>query len=185
MLEALAAALWLPFGSVAEFVEAGGWVVWWIMATALLMWTLIAERAFWFWKVLRQKRAASAQRWRARPERHSWCARRIRTAMIGALSVDMGSTLPLLRALIPICPLLGLLGTVSGMLEVFDVMAIKGQSDPKSMADGISHAMIATLSGLAVALSGLYFAHHFQARATRETERLNVLLALEDHEVSA
>jgi biopolymer transport protein ExbB len=105
--------------------------------------------------------------------------------MIGALSVDMGSTLPLLRALIPICPLLGLLGTVSGMLEVFDVMAIKGQSDPKSMADGISHAMIATLSGLAVALSGLYFAHHFQARATRETERLNVLLALEDHEVSA
>jgi biopolymer transport protein ExbB len=176
----LSEILLLPFSSVAEFIQVGGWVVWWIMATALLMWTLIAERAFWFWRVLPVERNARQQRWQARSERHSWCARRIRMAMIGELSVAMSAPLPLLKALIPICPLLGLLGTVSGMLEVFDVMAIKGQSDPKSMADGISHAMIATLSGLAVALSGLYFSYYFQARATRETERLNSVLALED-----
>ncbi|MDP3870851.1 MotA/TolQ/ExbB proton channel family protein [Phenylobacterium sp.] len=173
-------ALLTPFAGIQEFVDAGGWVVWWILAVALTMWTLIVERAWWFHRIYPQARAAAAARWQRRPERYSWTARRIRTAMIGELSVAMGGTLPLLRALIPICPLLGLLGTVGGMLEVFDVMAIKGQSEPRAMADGVSQAMIATLSGLAVALSGMYFSHHYTARARRETEALNSVLALED-----
>jgi len=172
--------LLLPFTSIGEFVEAGGWVVWWILATALTLWTLIAERVWWFWKIYPQARAAAATRWQARPERSSWTARRVRSAMIGELSVAMNSTLPMMRALIPICPLLGLLGTVGGMLEVFDVMAIKGKGEPRAMADGVSQAMIATLSGLAVALSGMYSAHHYTARARRETDELQSLLALED-----
>ena len=173
---------WLltPFAGIGDFVDAGGFVVWWILATAITMWTLIAERTWWFTKVFPAERAAAAARWQARSERSSWTARRIRMAMIGELSVSMNTTLPLLRALIPICPLLGLLGTVGGMLEVFDVMAIKGRSEPRAMADGISQAMIATLSGLGVALSGMYSAHHYTARARRETEELSGLLALED-----
>ncbi len=176
MLEALTA----PFTGIQEFVDAGGWVVWWILATAVTLWTLIAERFWWFWKVFPAARAEAAQRWQARRERSSWTARRIRMAMIGELSVAMNATLPMMRALIPICPLLGLLGTVGGMLEVFDVMAIKGRSEPRAMADGVSQAMIATLSGLAVALSGMYSAHHYTARARRETDELQSLLALED-----
>lgn len=169
-----------PFAGIAEFVDAGGWVVWWILATALMLWTLIVERAWWFHKIYPVNRAAAVSRWQARSERCSWTARRIRMALIGELSVSMNTTLPLMRALIPICPLLGLLGTVGGMLEVFDVMAIKGRSEPRAMADGVSQAMIATLSGLAVALSGMYSAHHYSARARRETEELSALLALED-----
>lgn len=172
--------LLLPFAGILEFVDAGGWVVWWIIATAVTLWTLIAERVWWFWKVFPPARAAASARWQARRERSSWTARRIRMAMIGELSVAMNTTLPLMRALIPICPLLGLLGTVGGMLEVFDVMAIKGRSEPRAMADGVSQAMIATLSGLAVALSGMYSAHHYSVRARRETEELGSLLALED-----
>jgi biopolymer transport protein ExbB len=48
------------------------------------------------------------------------------------------------------------------------------------MAGGISEAMVCTLSGLAVALSGMYFTHHYTARARRETDALQSLLALED-----
>jgi biopolymer transport protein ExbB len=172
--------LLLPFTGIGEFVDAGGWVVWWILAVAITLWTLIAERAWWFWKVFPAARQAAQRRWQERPERSSWTARRIRMAMIGELSVAMNNTLPLMRALIPICPLLGLLGTVGGMLEVFDVMAILGRSEPRAMADGISQAMIATLSGLGVALSGMYSAYHYTARARRETEALGGLLALED-----
>lgn len=169
-----------PFTGIDAFVEAGGWVVWWILLVALTLWTLIAERAWWFWRVYPQACAQAASRWQARRERSSWTARRIRNAMIGELSVAMSGTLPMMRALIPICPLLGLLGTVGGMLQVFDVMAIKGQSEPRAMAEGVSEAMIATLSGLAVALSGMYSAHHYTAKARRETDRLQSLLALED-----
>ena len=169
-----------PFTGIAEFVEAGGGVVWWILAVAITLWTLIAERTLWFNRQYPALKAAAAARWQARPERSSWTARRIRGAMIGELSVAMHSTLPMIRALIPICPLLGLLGTVGGMLEIFDVMAIKGQSEPRAMADGVSEAMVCTLSGLAVALSGMYSAHHYTGKARRESEELQSLLALED-----
>lgn len=176
MLELLTA----PFEGIGEFVDAGGWVVWWILAVAVTLWTLIAERIWWFQRIYPELKRQAAARWQARAERHSWTARRIRGAMIGELSVAMNSTLPMMRALIPICPLLGLLGTVGGMLEVFDVMAIKGQREPRAMADGVSQAMIATLSGLAVALSGMYSAHHYTAKARREADELQGLLALED-----
>lgn len=176
MLETLLA----PFASTEDFINAGGWILPWIAAAGVVMWSIIAERYWWFWRVYPRQREAFAQRWRAREERYSWTATRIRSAMISELHVAMTMPLPILKALIPICPLLGLLGTVSGMLEVFDVMAILGQSDPRAMADGVSHAMIATLSGLGVSLSGMYFSYHFSARALHETERLNGVLALDD-----
>lgn len=173
---------WLaaPFTGITAFVDAGGGVVWCILAVAVTLWTLIAERVWWFARVYPAARAAATARWQARRERSSWTARRIRTAMIGELSVAMNAPLPMMRALIPICPLLGLLGTVGGMLEVFDVMAIKGRSEPRAMADGVSEAMVCTLSGLAVALSGMYSAHYYTARARRESDELQSLLALED-----
>lgn len=171
--------------AVAALIDGGGPFVIWIFGSGVLMWALILERSLYFFLLLPREAEALHRQWMERSEHSSWCARQIRQMFISRLNANMSTGFPLMQVLVPLSPLLGLVGTVSGMLEVFDVMAIKGQSDPKSMADGISHAMIATLSGLAVALSGLYFAHHFQARATRETERLNVLLALEDHEVSA
>jgi biopolymer transport protein ExbB len=70
------------------------------------------------------------------------------------------------------CPLLGLLGTVGGMLEVFDSMAARGSADARSMASGISEAMICTLTGLAVSITGLYPAYYFRRKVRRETELL-------------
>ena len=60
-----------------------------------------------------------------------------------------------MRVLVPMAPLLGLIGTVSGMLEVFDSMALRGSADARTMATGVSHAMICTMSGLAVSITGL------------------------------
>ena len=64
----------------------------------------------------------------------------------------------------------GLLGTVGGMLEVFDSMAARGSADARSMASGISEAMICTLTGLAVSITGLYPAYYFRRRVRHETE---------------
>jgi biopolymer transport protein ExbB len=69
-------------------------------------------------------------------------------------------------------PLLGLIGTVSGMLEVFDSMALRGNADARAMASGVSEAMICTMSGLAVSITGLYPVHYFRKRTARETELL-------------
>ena len=70
--------------------------------------------------------------------------------LMSRLNAAMTSNLGVLRVLVPMSPLLGLLGTVSGMLNVFDSMAARGSADARSMANGVSEAMICTLTGLAV-----------------------------------
>lgn len=53
--------------------------------------------------------------------------------------------------------MLGLLGTVTGMISVFDVMANQGSSNPKLMASGISLATLPTMAGMVAALTGMFF----------------------------
>jgi biopolymer transport protein ExbB len=105
----------------------------------------------------------------------------IRRQWLSEQTVAMTFSLPMIKALIALCPLLGLLGTVLGMLEVFDVMTLRGQSDPRAMASGVSHAMIATLSGLAVSLSGMFFTGYFERRAAREGHDLALALEVKHH----
>lgn len=63
---------------------------------------------------------------------------------------------PFIRLVIAAGPLLGLLGTVVGMIETFQVITEAGSSDPKLMAGGISKAMIATVLGLGIAIPLLF-----------------------------
>jgi biopolymer transport protein ExbB len=164
--------LFAPIRAITDLIEGGGPWVNWIFLNGVLLWTLVLERIWYFRRVLPAESAAALEKWRARPNKESWISRQIRQAMLSRLNQGMTASLPLLRALVPLAPLLGLIGTVSGMLEVFDSMALRGSADARTMASGVSHAMICTLTGLAVSISGLYPAFYFQARAQRETELL-------------
>jgi len=66
----------------------------------------------------------------------------------------------LVKLLAAVAPLLGLLGTVTGMIETFQSITLLGTSDPKLMAGGISQALITTVMGLCVAIP-LLFCHSF------------------------
>jgi biopolymer transport protein ExbB len=68
--------------------------------------------------------------------------------------------------------MLGLLGTVTGMISVSDVMATQGSSDPKLMASGISLATLPTMAGMVAALAGM-FVH---ARLAKVCNRLELKL---------
>jgi len=163
----------IPFiRGVLELVEDGGPFVALIFATGVLMWGIIAERYWFFQKVLPQLAAELQQQWDTRAEHTSWCARQIRQAMISRLNEAMSAGMPVLQVLVPMSPLLGLVGTVVGMLEVFDSMALRGNADARSMASGVSQAMICTMTGLAVSITGLYPVHYFRTRTARETELL-------------
>jgi len=170
--ESLTHLLSWPIRSVAELVREGGPFVGCIFVCGLVMWTLVIERYWYFARVLPRQAAETQAAWRARRDHRSWSARQIRTAMVSRVNAAMSAGLPLLRVLVPLSPLLGLVGTVSGMLEVFDSMALRGSADARAMASGVSHAMICTLSGLAVSITGLYPVYYFQSRTRRETELL-------------
>jgi biopolymer transport protein ExbB len=167
----LAALLW-PAAAVADLVDEGGPFVFWIFVCGFVMWTLVIERIWFFARVLPRQAQETLSAWQARDEHRSWCARQIRRAMISRVATAMTANLLLLRVLVPLSPLLGLVGTVSGMLEVFDSMALRGSADARAMASGVSHAMICTLSGLAVSITGLYPVFYFQSRTRLETELL-------------
>lgn len=157
---------------IVSLSSDGGPFVLWIFAAGVLMWALIIERYWYFARVLPKQAAQLQSQWLARADRTSWCARQIRTAMISRLNSSMTTGFPVMQVLVPMSPLLGLIGTVSGMLEVFDSMALRGNADARSMASGVSAAMICTMTGLAVSITGLYPVHYFRTRATRETELL-------------
>ena len=77
--------------------------------------------------------------------------------MISRASLALKKNVGLIKALIAICPLLGLMGTVTGMVTVFDVMTYSGSGNARAMAAGVSKATVPTMAGMVAALSGVYF----------------------------
>jgi biopolymer transport protein ExbB len=164
--------LFAPYHIVGDMIEKGGVFVIGIFLCGLLLWTLTIERYWYFSRVLPKQAEEYLSLWRARTDHTSWCARSIRQALISKLNLGMASNQTLLKTLVPLAPLLGLIGTVSGMLKVFESMALLGSADARTMATGVSEAMICTLTGLAVSISGLYPVYYFNHRTSRETELL-------------
>lgn len=167
-----------PYFALQAFIEAGGQVLVVILGAAVLLWTLILERLWYFWRVLPRLQTQVRRHWLNRTERHSLAARRLREALLGRVSLSMSQTLPGIQVLIAVCPMLGLLGTVTGMIQVFDVMALEGTADARAMASGVSRATIPTMAGMVIGLSGLIFINRFQSRVRRETERLGDTLSM-------
>ena len=77
---------------------------------------------------------------------------------------DLERYLTALGTISAITPLLGLLGTVVGMIKVFSAIMSQGVGDPSVLAGGISEALITTAAGLAVAIPSLMFHRYFEGR---------------------
>jgi len=168
MLEILLA----PFHAVGQLIIAGGPLVMWILIAGIVMWTLIFERLWFFRTQLPGMVRQLLGQWQSRPEHSSWSSHQVRKTMISRLNGAMAENMPVLKVLIPMCPLLGLVGTVHGMLEVFDSMAILGSADARTMASGVSKAMNCTMTGLAVSVTGMYPVFYFQSAIRKQTELL-------------
>lgn len=168
------------FGQIQQFLEKGGPVLNAIMVITFFMWALIVERFIYFAVFHKQVVKDVIDQWNARTDRKSWHAHQIRTQLISTVRENATMGLGFIGTLVALCPMFGLLGTVTGMVEVFDVMAITGSSNPRAMAGGVSKATIPTMSGMVAALSGLYFSFRLARKA--QTEVLEVADRLElDH----
>ena len=155
------------------FMDKGGDVLWLIAALLFVMWALIFERVWYFQFGWKQDVAQVIGRWEARPERKSWEAHQIRSMLISQARMQINKYLPLIKTLVALCPLLGLLGTVTGMIEVFNIMAVTGGGDAKSMAGGVQQATIPTMAGMVAALSGVFANTYVTRIAARESQFLH------------
>lgn len=169
--------MWEP---IRDFLELGGNVLVVIGWTIFFMWVLILERFIFFQTRLKQQTQEVFRAWEARPERKSWEAANIREALVSQVRLSANAGLPMIKTLVALCPLLGLLGTVTGMVEVFDVMAVTGTGNARAMAAGVSKATVPTMAGMVGALSGVLFATILTNRANQEVALLEDKLTM-DH----
>lgn len=181
---------------LTTYIADGGVVMIPLMIVSLTMWALIANRVLFFRRLHRKNMPAKAA-WeyiRTGKQPGAGGYRGI-VSLLAAdfLSIRSGDTildrrlldesvlrirerlqehLALIGVLAAVAPLLGLLGTVTGMIATFDVLACFGTGNAKAMASGISEALITTQTGLLVAIPGLYMKGFLERRADNLNRRI-------------
>lgn len=158
--------------SIREFIDTGGQVLTVIAGVICLMWFLIFERLYFFLGTYKRMRDQIISTWNARDDKSSWNAEQIRIANVSRITEKLNKNVALIQSLVVLCPLLGLLGTVTGMIEVFDVMSISGSGNARSMASGVSRATIPTMAGMVGSLSGVFMVTWLQRKTKRRTEQM-------------
>ncbi len=176
-----------------ELIQAGGWLMLPIIACSVIAMAITVERLFMLRvkRVLPRHLVAQVWNW---VRNHQLDATRLhslrtgsplgrilaaglvnlqhdRTIMKEAIEdsgrhvvLELERYLNTLGTIAAIAPLLGLLGTVVGMIEVFNAIITVGVGNPGALAGGISQALITTAAGLAVAIPSLMFYRYFRGK---------------------
>ena len=170
-----------------ELMTRGGPVMWVIFFVAWLAIIMLIERALRIhaWRrhaIKEQTGFDNNKNHRPSPNgspiailvnRMNWDELNHKDDVAQQLNIQLSELMPKLEGSLPtiaiigsLLPMLGLLGTVTGMIEVFEVIALQGTGEPQEMAHGISQALLTTASGLIIAIP-VIFSHHLLARQLR------------------
>ena len=195
-----------------ELVKAGGWLMVPILLCSIIAMAIVVER-FWTLqrhRIAPENLVAQVRQWarngelseeRIRALRRGSSLGRILAAALGSrgrdrevmkesiedvgrqVVHDLERYLNALGTIASVSPLLGLLGTVIGMIRVFAVITAQGVGNPGVLASGISEALLTTAAGLTVAIPALMFHRYFRGRVdelvvTMEAEALKMVEAL-------
>lgn len=145
------------FEPLLNLMEAGGDVLWILLFVSFVLLALLTERAvfykFEFMGLLNSRLKA----WKERkaPNQREVDSIFQRQYEVSLLKERLRKRISLIEVITFMCPLFGLLGTVTGMIAVFDVMAFKGLGNPRLMAGGVSQATLPTMVSMVIALIGL------------------------------
>tara|TARA_B100000989_G_C19392508_1_gene406347 strand:+ start:69 stop:599 length:531 start_codon:yes stop_codon:yes gene_type:complete len=167
------------FSSIRDFMEAGGSVLWLIAILVFAMWAMIFERIWFFSYGYNQYISVQSQKWNNRSDKTSWHALQIREKIISQARIEISKNLSIIQTCVMLAPLFGLLGTVTGMIEVFQVMAFNGGGDARAMAGGVSKATLPTMAGMVVALSGVFASIYLNSASEKHKTDLNEIIKRE------
>lgn len=148
--------LFLPFESIFNYIERGGPVLFILFIVAIGMWCLLIERYFFIRGEMNAVISNSIEKLKAHITLHDWLFKQVLKSEKSSVAMIGNTNFRLIKGLIALCPLLGLLGTVTGMISVFDVMAYTGTGSPRAMASGVAKATLPTMTGLIISISGLF-----------------------------
>jgi biopolymer transport protein ExbB len=174
-----------------EMMEKGGPVMWPLLACSIIVTTVILERTFFWLSITRHRNRplrdevleyVRQRDWKRIEEKTAGCTDPvIKVLNIGILhrEFDMGKAMedeaqqivkkmtqfmPVLDTMITVAPMLGILGTVTGIMSAFDVLSGTGMADPKLVTGGISEALITTVAGLVISIATVFPYNYFKNR---------------------
>lgn len=157
---------YLPgYDGINELIYSGGPALPYILLTSIILWLLICERIWILYFAYQSILQPLSLRWQAVNNYDNQRQKKIRVQLISEANVSLNATLHIIGTLVAISPLLGLLGTTMGMVEIFDVVAASGSGNVRAMAAGVGQCTLSTMAGLVVALSGFYFINLLTKRA--------------------
>ena len=184
------------FHRIGEYLINGGPVMVPLVVVSILMWILIIHRTLFFRRLyrhnmsrkmagdlIRRNQFPDTQRYKGavtmlvtdflnRRSRVKELDSHILDETVMSLVGSLDKHLAVISVLAGIAPLLGLLGTVTGMVSTFDIISYFGTGNARAMAGGISEALITTQTGLLVAIPGLYMSNFLKRRAERLKQRI-------------
>jgi len=198
---------------VLDIILAGGWLMAPIILCSILAVTIITER-FWTLRrsnVIPDGMGVQVEEWSARHELDRRHIEQLRSGsalgrVLAAALVNRHRSRDLIKEAVEdtgrhvvhqlerflntlgtiagISPLLGLLGTVIGMIKVFSTIMVHGVGNANQLAGGISEALITTAAGLTVAIPSFFFYRFFKSRVeafvvTMEEQAINLIEAIE------
>lgn len=145
--------------AVLGFIELGGIVMWPLFICCLWMLWLVSRALF------KEPRLGVEQS--GQTTECDWLNQRLHLLALRQAQAQQYGDLQGVKLLAMVAPLLGLLGTVSGMIAMFDAGANYGFHDPAVISAGISMAMVTTQTGLFVGLTGAILAFLWQRKLNR------------------
>ncbi|WP_341833818.1 MotA/TolQ/ExbB proton channel family protein [Desulfospira joergensenii] len=174
--------------SIDNYIRSGGIVMFPLLSISLVMWVLIFNRMLFLRRlnitnISRDKAGEYVKNNQLPPDKYKGVSsalvrefllirsrdpeldRFILDETVVRLISSLDSYLGFIKVLAGVAPILGLLGTVTGMMETFEVITLFGTGNAKAMAGGISIALITTQTGLMVSIPGLYMSGFLTKRA--------------------
>jgi len=178
-----------PVYRLIDYCSTGGVVMIPLALDSIVLWVLIFDRVIFFRRLYRKNMDLHTAIEHIRenrlpdPERYRGIVSMLVAEFIsgrsGSVRTDklvldetvmrmeqlLSANLSMVGVFAAVAPLLGLLGTVLGMVNTFDVLAIHGTGNPKAVAGSISEALITTQTGLMIAIPGMYMKTILERRA--------------------
>ncbi len=183
--------------NLADAARLGGWVIYPLTVLAIVALAISLDRAYAFWRFARMPASdglaelasvrGSAPLADALPQQHAfrriyrllddshaplWRMETRVEATAAQIERDMSRGLWLLETIVTAAPLLGLLGTIVGMMHSFKLIGGDGLVNPSGVTGGVAQALIATAMGLVIALVALFAFNFFSRRIDRLMDEL-------------
>lgn len=156
------------YDSILVFFDKGGVVLYPLFILTLILWILLLDRFIFIYFYAKKIKQELLKEYEESKNKFGTYQIYLKNDLLMQYKMALFTNKNLIKVLYALAPLFGLLGTVIGMIEIFDIMAITGNSSAHSLSNGVAMATIPTLCGMGIAISSIFFIKRYENMANKE-----------------